>query len=86
MEHWQIYATGIGTAIIIVGAVWNMSEGCKRSINRVYSRFDEYKQHLENTHVSKEVHELKYDQLKDALDEIKIDLKILVRKANGTSG
>ena len=85
MEHWQIYATGIGTAIIVIGAVWNMSNDCKKSIGRVYSRFDEYKQHLETTHVSREVHDIKYKQLEKLLDEIKVDVKTLVRKANGQS-
>ena len=85
MEHWQIYSIGIGTAVVIIAAVWNMAEGCKKSISRVYTRFDEYKQHLEQTHVSKEVHDIKYDQLKASLDEIKSDVKTLVRKANGGS-
>jgi len=83
VEHWQIYSIGIGTALAIIAAVWNMAEGCKRSIGRVYTRFDEYKQHLEATHVSKEVHDIKYDQLEKLLDEIKSDVKTLVRKANG---
>ena len=83
MEHWQVYAVGISTAVIVIGAVWNMSETCKRSISRIYTRFDEYKQHLESTHVSKEVHDIKYQQLEKTLDEIRLDVKTLVRKANG---
>jgi len=83
MEHWQIYSIGIGTAVVIIAAVWNMAEGCKKSIGRIYLRFDEYKQHLESTHVSKEVHDIKYQQLEKTLDEIRLDVKTLVRKANG---
>ena len=66
-----------------------MANDCKKSISRVYQRFDEYKDHLEEmsfkNFVTKEVHDIKYDQLKSSLDEIKSDVKTLVRKANGGS-
>ena len=83
MEHWQIYSIGIGTAGVIIAAVWNMAESCKKSITTVYRRFDEYKSHLEKTHVSKEVHNIQYAQIEKKMDEIAADVKTLVRKANG---
>lgn len=44
---------------------------CDMARARVYQRFDEYKEHLERTHVSREVHDIKYDQLRESIDEIK---------------
>ena len=80
MEHIEIYATAVGTIIITIGVVVTMATDCRKQINRVYQRFDEYKDHLENTHVSKEVHDIKYEQLKSDLGEIKMDVKKLLMK------
>ena len=83
MEHWEIYSTGTGTAIVVITVVAAMAAECRKSIGRVYQRFDEYKEHLEKTHVSREVHDIKYEQLKGDLKEIKADVKSLLKKANG---
>lgn len=79
MEHWQIYGIGITTAAGIVGVVGAMAADCKKNINRVYERFDEYKQHMENTHVSKEFFALVHKQLVEDILEIKQDVKTLLR-------
>ena len=83
MENIEIYATAVGTIVIVIGVVITMATECRKQINRVYQRFDEYKEHLEKTHVSKEVHDIKYDQLKSDINEIKTDVKQLLKKANG---
>ena len=82
MEHWQIYAVGIGTATAVITVVAKMSNDYKKSISRVYDRFDEYKQHLESTHVSKELFSIIHKQLVVDISEIKADVKQLLK--NGT--
>jgi len=82
----ELYATGVGTAVIVIGTVSVMAKDCRNKISGMYKRFDEHKRDLRDTHVSKEVHDLKYVQLKGDIDEIKGDVKQLLRKANGKSG
>ena len=83
MDHWQIYAGGIATAMVIIASVGKMANDCKKSIQIVYKRFDDYKEHLERTHVSKEVHNIQYAQIEKKMDEIAADVKTLIKKANG---
>jgi len=82
VEHWQIYSIGIGTAVGIIGMVTVMAAECKKNISRVYERFDEYKQHMEETHVSKEFFALVHKQLVEDIIEIKGDVKTLLRNGH----
>ena len=83
MEHWQIYGIGIGSAVGIITVVSVMAAECKKNISRVYERFDEYKTHMESTHVSKEFFTFVHKQLVEDILEIKSDVKTLLR--NGYS-
>ena len=82
MEHWQIYGIGIGSAVGIITVVSVMANECKKNINRVYERFDEYKQHMEETHVSKEFFAFVHKQLVEDILEIKSDVKTLLRNGH----
>ena len=80
VEHIEIYATAIGTILIVIGIAWNMS----KQINTVWKRFDQYKQHLEDTHVSKEVCGILHKQILEDICEIKSDVKkLLLMQKNG---
>jgi len=68
------YMIALATIVTIVGLSWKiahqMKTACDVKISRMYKRFDEHKTHMEGTHVSREVHDLKYDQMKETMDEI----------------
>ena len=56
----------------------------EKGFNRVYERFDEYKKNLEGSHVRKEVCEVMHKQLVNDVNEVKKDVKeLLKRSANG---
>ena len=78
------YVLALGTIVAVVGLAWKiaheMKKACDVKISRMYARFDEHKEHMEDTHVSKEVHDLKYDQMKETMDEIKTDVKELLNR------
>jgi len=71
----------LAVVIAAVGLIWriadSMKKSCDNKISRIYQRFDEYKAHLERTHISREVHDIKYGELKETTDEIKADVKLL---------
>ena len=83
-EYW----IALGTIGTIIGLVWSITSGMKKScdnkIRRMYARFDEYKAHLERTHISREVHDIKYRELKDTTEEIKSDVKLLLQRSGGS--
>ena len=60
-----------------------MAAECRKNINRVYQRFDEYKTHIEATHVSKEFFAFVHKQLVEDILEIKSDVKTLLRNGKG---
>ena len=78
------YVVALGTIVAVVGLCWKMAydmkKSCDEKIRRMYARFDEHKAHMEATHVSKEVHDLKYEQMKETMDEIKTDVKELLNR------
>ncbi len=53
----------------------------EKGFNRVYERFDEYKKRLEETHVRKEVCEVMHAQLCQDMNEVKTDVKELLKRA-----
>ena len=84
MEHIEIYATAIGTIIIVIGITWSMCSHGDKKIGTVFKRFDEYKAHMEDTHVSKEVCGILHNQIVEDVIEIKADVKeLLLRSKNG---
>jgi hypothetical protein len=49
-----------------------------------YESFDRFKKEVMENCVHKEVFQLSHDQIKTDISEIKVDVKSLLRKANGT--
>lgn len=87
-QHLDLIATfgGIIASIgVFWGITWKMGTEIDKKIGRVYGRFDEYKNHLEDTHTRKEVCDIKHEQISNDLMEIKKDVKELLKKANGKS-
>ena len=80
MENIEIYATAIATIMVVIGVVITMATECKKQIGTVYRRFDEYKDHIEKTHVSKEVCGILHHQICDDINEIKRDVKELLKR------
>jgi len=91
------YYAAIGTVLSVFILVWKMTNDVRRGCDKkmadckkecddhrtvVYRRFDEHKDHMETTHVSKEVHDIKYEQMKETMDEIKTDVKELLNRGS----
>ena len=83
MGNVEVYATGIGTAVIIIGAVAAMVRDTRGQITRMYHRFDEHKQHMNDNFVSDKICKIINTQMNDDIKEIKKDVKELLKKANG---
>ena len=88
MEYWQIYGAALATVISVWGIVWKMTADLKKegSAKRdmIWRRYDEYKKHLEETHVSKEVCGILHKQICEDIVEIKADVKkLLIMVKNG---
>ena len=77
MENMEVYATAIGTIVIVLGVAWRTNE----KVGTIFKRFDQYKRHLEETHVSKEVCGILHNQICEDIVEIKADVKELVKIA-----
>jgi hypothetical protein len=62
----------------------NMKKERDEKIVRIYERFDEYKNHFEEKHVSKDICQILNKQIKDDVSEIKADVKELLKlRKNG---
>lgn len=80
VENIEIYATAVGTIAIVLGIAWRMNE----KVGTIFKRFDQYKRHLEETHVSKEVCGILHNQIVEDIVEIKSDVKkLLLMAKNG---
>ena len=49
-------------------------------VDRVYERFDEYKNHFEEKYTSKDICQVLHKQIKDDVAEIKADVKQLLQR------
>jgi hypothetical protein len=83
VENIEVYATAIGTIMAVIGITWTMCGNTEKKINTVFRRFDDYKHHLEETHVSKEVCGILHKQICEDIVEIKADIKKLLSWTNG---
>ena len=81
MELW--YAA-LGTVVAVFGVTSFMCGKTEKKMGTVFKMFDEYKKHLEETHVSKEVCSILHNQIVEDIVEIKADVKeLLTRSKNG---
>jgi len=86
MEDMWIVApilTGLGVLATFWGITWKMGTDTDSKIGRIYKRFDEYKDHIEDTHTRREVCTIIHEQVASDLTEMKKDIKALLRLANG---
>ena len=86
MEAW--YAA-LGTIVVVIGVTLTMCGKAERKVSEtkqvLFKRFDEYKKHMEETHVSKEVCGILHKQICEDIVEIKADVKkLLLMAKNGT--
>ena len=75
-----IILTALGVLASFWGITWKMSQYSDKKISKVYNRFDEYKDQFESKYVSKDVHQIVYENLQRKLDEVATDIKTLLRK------
>jgi len=69
-----------GGLVALFGLLWKSNYDREQSIGRVYKRFDEYKKHIEETHVSKDVCTVIHEDSKRQFCEIKNSLDKLHEK------
>jgi len=86
LEHWQIYATAIATVLAVMGVTRAMCAKAESKVDTMFKRFDDYKHHLEETHVSKEVCHILHNQIIEDLCEVKADVKKLLIMAKNGNG
>lgn len=80
----EVWYAALGTVVAVFGITWKMCSNSDKKVNTVFKRFDEYKKHLEETHVSKEVCGILHNQIVEDIVEIKADVKeLLTRAKNG---
>jgi len=72
--------TGLGLLGTFWGITWKMGQDTDKKVGRIYQRFDEFKDHLEETHTRREVCEIQHKQLKEDLNEIKSDVKAILKR------
>lgn len=79
----EVWYAALGTIVAVIGVTSMMVGRTDKKIGTVFKRFDTYKEHVENTLVSNKVCDILHRQLNADVAEIKADVKLLVRKANG---
>lgn len=78
-----IFEWVVGGGILgIVGFILGNAREQEKKISRIYERLDETKAVQESTYTRKDVCMVLHKQIADALDEIKIDIKSLLRNGN----
>ena len=77
------WVIGGGGLLALFAFLWKSIGDQNKKISRVYGRFDEYKNHFEEKHVSKDICQILHKGIKDDVSEIKADVKSLLRKSNG---
>jgi hypothetical protein len=77
----EIYLTGTVVLMGMIGGVFRVSYMLNRKVS--YDSFDRFKKDVTDNYVHREVFDLTYDQMKMDIAEIKLDIKTLLKKANG---
>jgi hypothetical protein len=66
-------------AVSILGFMWKVATDSNRKTEVIFRRFDEYKEEVKKDFVSKEGCGIRHDNLTRDIQEIKTDVKILLR-------
>jgi hypothetical protein len=78
-----IFEWVVGGGILgIVAFILGNAREQEKKISRIYERLDETKASQESTYTRKDVCMVLHKQIADSLDEIKIDLKSLIRNGH----
>jgi len=68
----------------ILGLIWrihvNGQKGMEDKVGAVFKRFDQFKRDVKEDYVSKDVNTIQYDKMDRDIQEIKSDVKTLLRK------
>lgn len=78
--EWIAFGT---LCITIIVYILRVSYVLTRKVS--YESLDRCKKEIADSYVRKEVYQISHDQIKADINEIKIDVKSLLRKANGKS-
>jgi 3-methyladenine DNA glycosylase Tag len=71
-------ATGI--VIALAGFSWKMVYDQDKKIDTVFRRFDQYKKHLEETHVSDKICKITHERTDEILADLRADVKEILRE------
>lgn len=66
-------------AVGILGFMWKLSYDNNEKVNTIFRRFDDYKEAMKKDFVGKEGCSIRHEQLVRDVQEIKTDVKILLR-------
>jgi len=69
-------------ALGVLGFMWKVAGDSNKKAETIFRRFDEYKKEVKTEFVSKEGCGIRHDQITRDLQEIKTDVKILLRNGN----
>lgn len=80
----EVWYAAVATVVAVFGVTFTLCSKTEKKVGTVFKRFDEYKQHIEETHVSKEVCGILHNQIVEDVVEIKSDVKqLLIMVKNG---
>ena len=84
MDNWvPVLLSAVGIVLTFLGITWKMTKDLRderdAKLSTVFKRFDEFKDHVNDSHVSKEMFTFVHKQLVSDLVEIKADVKTLLR-------
>ena len=72
-------------ALGILALVWKMNATNEKKTGNIFKRFDQHKEHVDKTYVRKDMCQVLNERLFDTIEEVKQDVKTLLRK-NGFKG
>jgi len=83
MNIWEVLGSAIAIILTFLGVTWKMTKDLRdertKEIGGVFKRFDEFKDHIRESHVSKEMFAFVHKQMVQDIGEIKNDVKTLLR-------
>lgn len=82
--EWIVGGGALTAFIAMLGVMVRMNQNLDKRIGHVYNKFDEERSDVENKYVQQRVCNVISEQIRKDISEIKVDLKLLLRK-NGIS-
>ena len=83
MDWIPILVSAIAVVLTFLGIMWKMTKDLRderdEKLGGVFKRFDEFKEHVRDSHVSKEMFAFVHKQMVQDIGEIKNDVKTLLR-------